>query len=148
MTANQATVHHIKGEDIEARNGSFTGTLDVTGAASFSGDTQRQRQVASANGAITIKDGFVFLTKAGVAAMTLADPVAGLPSAGGDDGKELTIIGLTANAHTVTIAGGLNGGGASADVGTFGGAVGDRFSVVAYNGKWYSSGVNVNVTFA
>ena len=112
-------------------------TGDVTGAV------KRPVQVASANGAITIKDGFVMLTKAGVAAMTLAAPTAGT-----DDGKELTIIATTGNAHTVTIAGGLNGAGASADVGTFGGAVGDRFSIVAYNGAWYASGVNVNVTFA
>lgn len=116
-------------------------TGDVTG--NISGEVKRQKQVGSADGAITIKDGFVFLTKAGVAAMTLADPTAIT-----DDGKELTVIALTANAHTVTIAGGLNGAGAGADVGTFGGAVGDRFSVVAYNGKWYAAGVNVNVTFA
>jgi hypothetical protein len=115
--------------------GNVTG--DVTGAV------QRPVSVASANGAISIKDGYVVLTKAGVAAMTLADPTATT-----DDGKELTVIAVTANAHTVTIAGGMNGAGAGADVGTFGGAVGDRFSVVAYNGKWYASGVNVNVTFA
>lgn len=119
--------------------GNVTG--DVTG--NLSGAVKRPVQVGSANGAITIKDGFVVLTKAGVAAMTLADPTATT-----DDGKELTVIALTANAHTVTIASGLNGAGAGADVGTFGGAVGDRFSVVAYNGKWYASGVNVNVTFA
>ena len=123
--------------------GNVTGNVtgDVTG--NLSGAVKRPVQVGSANGAITIKDGFVVLTKAGVAAMTLADPTATT-----DDGKELTVIATTANAHTVTIAGGLNGVGAGADVGTFGGAVGDRFSVVAYNGKWYASGVNVNVTFA
>lgn len=119
--------------------GNVTG--DVVG--NLTGGVQRTVQVGSANGAISIKSGYVVLTKAGVAAMTLADPTATT-----DDGNELTVIALTANAHTVTIAGGLNGAGASADVGTFGGAVGDRFSVVAYNGKWYSSGVNVNVTFA
>ena len=123
--------------------GNVTGNVtgDVTG--NLSGAVKRPVQVGSANGAITIKDGFVVLTKAGVAAMTLADPTATT-----DDGKELTVIALTANAHTVTIASGLNGAGAGADVGTFGGAVGDRFTVVAYNGKWYASGVNVNVTFA
>ena len=119
--------------------GNVTG--DVTG--NLIGGVQRTVQVAAANGAITIKSGYVVLTKAGVAAMTLADPTATT-----DDGKELTVIATTANAHTVTIAGGLNGVGAGADVGTFGGAVGDRFTVVAYNGKWYASGVNVNVTFA
>lgn len=114
---------------------------DVTG--NLTGGVQRPVQVASANGAITILDGYVFLTKAGVAAMTLADPTATT-----DDGKMLTFIATTANAHTVTIAGGLNGVGAGADVGTFGGAVGDRFTVVAYNGKWYAAGATTNVTFA
>lgn len=127
--------------------GDLTGNVigNVTGnvIGDSTGGTKRPVQVGLVNGAITIKDGFVVLTKAGVAAMTLADPVAVT-----DDGKELTVVALTANAHTVTIAGGLSGAGASADVGTFGGAVGDRFSVFAYNGKWYPSGVNVNVTFA
>lgn len=109
----------------------------------LSGGVKLPVQVASADGAITIKSGVVMLTKAGVAAMTLAAPTAGT-----DDGKELTIIAATAQAHTVTIGGGLNGAGAGADVGTFGGAVGDRFSVVAYNGAWYASGAHVNVTFA
>jgi len=119
--------------------GNVTG--DVVG--NLTGGVQRTVLPAAANGAISIKSGYVVLTKAGVAAMTLAAPTAST-----DDGNELTVIALTANAHTVTIASGLNGAGSGADVGTFGGAVGDRFSVVAYNGKWYASGVNVNVTFA
>lgn len=120
-------------------------TADVTGdiTGDVVGAVQRPVAEGSADGAIGIKDGFVFLTKDGVAAMTLADPTADT-----DDGKQLTIIAATANAHTVTIEGGLNGAGTGADVGTFGGAVGDRFSVVAYSGSWYASGVNVNVTFA
>lgn len=138
----QRTYIPRKGEDADfaaVTASSFAGDLtgDVTGGV------KRPVEAAATNGAIAIKDGFVVLTKAGIAAMTLAAPTAGT-----DDGKELTVIALTANAHTVTIAGGLNGAGASADVGTFGGAVGDRFSVVAYNGVWYASGVNVNVTFA
>lgn len=123
-----------------AVTGNVTG--NVTG--DVVGGIARPVQVASAaSGAITIKDGFVVFTRAGVAAFTLADPTAGT-----DDGKQLTIIATTAHAHTVTIAGGLNGAGAAADVGTFGGAVGDRFSVVAYNGKWWAAGATVNVTFA
>jgi L-aminopeptidase/D-esterase-like protein len=59
----------------------------------------------------------------------------------------LVIFAATANAHTVTIANGLSGAGAGADVGTFGGAVADRVSLIAYNGAWYPV-VNVNVTFA
>ena len=124
-------------------------TADITGnvtgnvTGDLTGATKRPVSVASADGAISIKDGYVMITKAGVAALTLADPTATT-----DDGKELTVISTTANAHTVTIAGGLNGAGSGADVGTFGAAAGNRFTVVAYNGKWWSSGVAVNVTFA
>lgn len=100
-------------------------------------------QVASANGAINIVDGYVHLTKAGVAAMTLADPPKELK------GNTLIILALTANAHTVSNAAGsgFNGGGASADVGTFGGAVGDKLILTAYNGVWYVVH-NTNVTLA
>ncbi|HEX2907414.1 MAG TPA: hypothetical protein VHO69_11170 [Phototrophicaceae bacterium] len=115
----------------------------VQSTVGFKGPVQRVCVVAPADGAITLKDGFVFITKATAAVLTLADPVAGT-----DDGKEITVISKTAAAHTVTIAGGLNGAGAGADVGTFSAVIGNRFSVVAHNGKWYSSGVAVNVTFA
>lgn len=100
-------------------------------------------QVVAANGTIDIHDGIVMITKGTAAAVTLAAP------SGKDEGKTLIIISTTAAAHTLTIAGGLNGGGVGADVGTFGGAIGDGVTLVAYNGIWYGlpSG-NLNVTFA
>ncbi|MEM6280586.1 MAG: hypothetical protein AAF787_00215 [Chloroflexota bacterium] len=101
-------------------------------------------EVASEDGAVTIKSGIVAITKAGVAALTLA-----APTAGDDDGKVLVIDSHTANAHTLTVAGGLRGAGAGADVGTFGGAIGDGVTLYAYNGAWYPvPGSNLNVTFA
>ena len=108
------------------------------------GGVQLPMQVAAANGAITIKSGIVVITKAGVAALTLAAPTAGT-----DDGKVLHIDSATANAHTVTLAGGLRGAGASVDVGTFGAAIGNGILLYAYNGAWYPvPGTNTNVTFA
>lgn len=93
-------------------------------------------QVAAVNGAITIVTGKVLITKAGVAALTLAQPIAGSASAGGHDGAVLTIISTTANAHTVTTAAnGING---SSDTATFSGTLPNAFSLTAYNGKWYS----------
>src|ERR1700676_60534 len=59
-------------------------------------------EVDGSSAAIGINSGVVYITKAGVAAMTLAAPTAGLPAAGGNDGQELTIVSTTANAHTVT----------------------------------------------
>jgi hypothetical protein len=94
------------------------------------------------NGAIGIKSGIAMLTKAGVAAMTLAAPTATT-----DDGKVLRIVAATANAHTVTQSSpGFNGAGGSGDVATFGGAIGDNLVIVAYQGVWHIvSKVNVTV---
>jgi len=115
--------------------------FDVVEADLLVGGVKLPVVAAGADGPITLRAGVVMLTKASAAAMMLAAPSAD------DDGKILHIIAATAQAHTVTVAGGVNGGGAGADVGTFGGAVGDRVSLVAYDGKWYELG-NVNVTFA
>lgn len=102
----------------------------------------RPLQVASADGAITIKDGIVVVTKGSACAMTLAAPNA-------DDNGWLIIDSHTAQAHTLTISGGLRGAGSGADVGTFGGAIGDGIVLYAYNGAWYPvPGTNTNVTFA
>lgn len=98
----------------------------------------------SANGAISQKQGTVVITKAGVAALTIADPTATT-----DDFKVLRIISVTANAHTLdnSAGSGFNGGGAASDVGTFGGAKGDNIVLMAYQGVWYVIS-KVNVTLA
>lgn len=106
-------------------------------------------QVMAADGAITIKEGVVVVTKAGVCAMTLAAPLPGAQAAGGDNGKVLWVDSHTAQAHTLTVSGGLRGAGAGADVGTFGAAIGNGVGLYAYNGAWYPvPGTNTNVTFA
>lgn len=89
--------------------------------------------VYSASGAMTIKPGLHMITKAGVAAMTLADPTTGT-----HDGLVMTIQSSTAQAHTVSNAAGsgFNSGGAGSDVGTWGGAIGDGMQCTAYQGKW------------
>jgi hypothetical protein len=59
-----------------------------------------------------------------------------------------TIVSATAAAHTVTAATiGFNAADAAGDVGTFGGAVGDGLTVLAYGGEWLVLR-NVNVTLA
>lgn len=91
----------------------------------------------TADGAISIPAYNVhyFITKAGVAAMTIADPTATT-----HDGVTLTFVATTANAHTLDNSAGsgfFSSGGATKDVGTFGGAIGDGFTIIAYQGKWY-----------
>jgi hypothetical protein len=100
-------------------------------------------QVVSTDTAISLlSGGMVFITKGSAAALTLAVPTV-------QNGARLVIISTTAFAHTVTVTGGLGGAGTGADVGTFGGAIGDGVVLVSYNGTWHvEPGSNLNVTFA
>lgn len=99
-------------------------------------------QVLAVDGAIAIKSGVAYLTKATAGAYTLANPTAGV-----DDGKVVTILSVTAVAHTVTNPAGFNDGGASTDVATFGAAKGNNLVVTAYQGKWYVV-TSVGITLA
>lgn len=86
--------------------------------------------------------GTSFIETAGVDATTLAAPVAGAPSAGGNDGLEITIIDNGGHAHTVTAP--ANSIVPSHHVLTFGGTRGSFVTLVARNGVWIplaSSGV-------
>jgi hypothetical protein len=99
---------------------------------------QQPIEVAAADGAIvSVAGGMVFITKAGVAVLTLAAPFA--------DGAMLTIVSETANAHTVTVA--APGGGSGQNVGTFGGAINDSTVLVSRNSLWWVVNTR-NVTWA
>lgn len=88
-------------------------------------------EIDAASGAILLKQGKIFLTKAGVAAMTLA-----LPTAVTDDFKTIVIISTTANAHTITTpTAGING---ALHIVTFAAAVGSAVELTAYNGSWWA----------
>lgn len=92
-------------------------------------------QAMTADGAITITEGVVTLSKGAALLATLGSPTAGV-----DDHKRLTIIALTAQAHTVTsVAGAL--------VATYSGAIGATLDLIAYNGRWEIVGSH-NVTCA
>jgi hypothetical protein len=93
-----------------------------------------------ASGALGPYSGTAFLTKAGVGVYTLALPVAGT-----DDGKRLSIMSATANAHTVTTpANGYNG---ATHIATFAAAIGSNLVLRAQNGTWLvESSVGVTLT--
>lgn len=97
-------------------------------------------QELTASGAITIPCGLVVINVGSAAAVTLAAPIA--------NGQFLMIVSETAQAHTLDLAtSGVFGG--SADVGTFGGAIGDGVCLVSHGDHWYTvPGTNLNVTFA
>jgi len=144
---NPSAAQTIAGNYPLINAGGFQGpvTGNVTGNASgTAGGLKETVAAAAADGAITAKTGIVSITKAGVAALTLADPAT--PA---DDGKRLSIIAATANAHTVdnSAGSGFNGGGTGSDVATFGGAVGDSMELVALGGIWHVLRLT-NVTLA
>ena len=98
--------------------------------------------VASANGAIAIAPSTVVITKATAANMTLGTPTTA------QNGTIIHIVAATAAAHTVAAATiGFNAGDAAKDVGTFGAAIGNGFTCIAYEGEWYVT-YSTNVTFA
>lgn len=101
---------------------------------------RRPQALASVDGAITLIDGQVFITKGTAAALTLAAPPVDM------DGAILSIISTTAAAHTVTqTTPGFNSGSTASDVATFGGAIGDNMQCVAYQGAWLATHLR-NVT--
>lgn len=115
-----------------------SGAIDQGGSSTAAGTVitgaDGAPEIDLVSGAIAVKKGLVIITKAGVAAMTLALPVAGAQSAGGDDGKMLRIISATAQAHTVTTpAAGYN---AASTIATFAAAIGNGILLVAKNGTW------------
>jgi hypothetical protein len=118
-----------------------------TGTATAPTWTETQTHVvaaAAADGAVTIPNvgsKTVFVTKAGVCAMTLGTPTTA------QNGVSIVFMSTTANAHTVTCATiGFNAGDAAKDVATFGAAIGNNFQVEAYAGEWYVIGTPVGVT--
>lgn len=92
-----------------------------------------------AAGAIYPHAGTHQLVTGAASAMTLADPSVA------EDGLTLTIVALDAQAYTLTNTTGYGAGGASLDVATWGGAVGDSLMIEATGGKWHVINA-INVT--
>ena len=91
----------------------------------------------SASGAINPhQSGLYYITKAGVAAMTLA-----APTPGADDNVIIEVISTTAHAHTITTpaAGDIQDGNTSGfdTVMTFNAEKGANCKLRAYQGVWY-----------
>ena len=89
-------------------------------------------QLLPASGAINPKlPARYLITKAGVAALTLAAPVSGT-----DDGTLIQLISNTANAHTLTATGLLQTGTASVNAIAFPAFAGATVTLMAVLGKW------------
>lgn len=107
------------------------------------GGIQVVPQIISASGAVSPFISAVYvITKAGVAALTIAAPTAGV-----DDGNEVTLISTTAFAHTLTATGLLKTGTAAVNVATFAAFAGAGVTLTAYQGLWYVT-ESVAITFS
>lgn len=105
------------------------------------GALPKRVQVLDDDGAITIADGVIYLTKGTASAITIDTPPADM------NGAELAIISITAAAHTVTHTPGFGGGTTSRDLATFGGAISDGMVLRALDGVWYVQSTR-NVTLS
>jgi hypothetical protein len=113
---------------------SLSGPLSVP-----TGLLPRAVTVISGDGAISIPENddlVVFLTKGGAAAITI------IPAVAADEGKKITIIAGTAQAHVITQGTvGFNGKGSSGTI-TWTAAVGNSCTLVAYNSIWHVTAKN------
>jgi hypothetical protein len=114
--------------------GNATGNLtgNVTGKLADSGFL-----AVTADGAIAVpsQDMVYFITKGTAAALTIVDPTATT-----HDNRKLTFVSTTAAAHTLDNSAGAgfwSSGGASKDIATFGAAIANGLTIIAYQGKWY-----------
>jgi hypothetical protein len=85
--------------------------------------------VNDSNVTLPVVDTVVYLTKAGVLAITINSP-------NKDQINIVRFVSLTANAHTVTYTPGFYGNTTSSDVATFPSTVGACFTIIARNGLW------------
>lgn len=103
------------------------------------GERRRPVQRITGDGTITIRDGVVYLSKASAAAITIAAPSTL------DNGKVVSVITKTAQAHVITSAvDGFNEKGSSGTV-TFTAAIGNKVILEAEGGHWYAAGNGVTV---
>jgi hypothetical protein len=102
-----------------------------------------QSEALTGDALISIKNGVATLNKGSAIAATLAKPTATT-----DDFKILTIASLTAQAHTLALtAGSFGNGGANFVKATYGGAIGDEITLMAFNAQWYVIG-QVGITLS
>jgi hypothetical protein len=95
------------------------------------------------DGAIPVVSGTYRISKAGVAALTIAAPVAA------DVGKRLTITSITANAHVITFTGNtLRGGTAAVATATAAAQKGAGLSLECVNAGEWNVVANVAMTLA
>lgn len=133
------SVAHPSGANVTVGLGHEFAAPAPTVATSLPGQVAREVVSVSAGGALEHpsagRDRLVILNGTSVLALTLAAPSKEI------DGSLLIVVANGLAAHTLTVTGGLGGGGAALDVGTF--PTGNKAAVllVASNGHWCYVGI-------
>ncbi len=124
LTTSTARAHNILAPVTYGLTSEFTQTTN--------GSTPNAGFVSySVDGAIALPgvDTVVYINKAGVCALTLANPAA-------DSRVAIKFVSLTAYAHTITYTAGFYDNTTSSDVATFPATAGGTIEIIAINGKW------------
>jgi hypothetical protein len=121
---------------ISKPDGTVIYSIDANGGAT------KALAVLAASGAIPVVAASYVITKAGVAALTLAAPIAGT-----QDGLTISVVSATNFAHTITATGLLNTGTAAVNVATFAAFAGAGLTLKAYQGEWLVT-ASVGITFS
>ena len=122
-----------------AANPTSTGTISMNGVSPVTVGPLLAITTITGDGAITIAQGVVALTKGSAAAITLAAPTAA------QAGTMIVVVNGSAWAHVLTATGLLDDGvtGGGKNTATFGAYVGSAITLLAYNLHWTVVSKNV-----
>lgn len=148
--------HEILTSGIHGLTGTLVGTTDtqtltnktitsptISGATITGSSTIPSLTAQSVDGAVTITPGVNWITKAGVAALSVAAPSS-------QDGVILHFVSTTANAHVITFTGATlqNGVTAGRTTATLANVAGASITVIAKGVLWYVVSQSAAVTYA
>lgn len=126
MEGSQASAHNTLAPIVYGLTSDFTTSASTNGTA---GVASYSLSVNSTTVTLPVVDCTIYITKAGVLAITILDPAK-------DQVNTIKFVSLTANAHLITYTAGFYGNTTTSDVATFPATIGAVMTIVAKNGAW------------
>jgi hypothetical protein len=126
MEGTKASAHNSLAPIVYGLTSDFTQSASTNGVA---GVPTYSISVNNSSVTLPVVDCTIFLTKAGVLAITINGP-------NNDQTNIIRFVSLTANAHTITYTAGFYQNTTTSDVATFPATSGAVFTIVAQNGVW------------